>query len=666
MTLPHVNKTKWLLYLKILYVGDNVTFHCHILDKDLKFVYWYKQSLGYMVEKVASVVLGKLEVYEKFRASGFDTRADGGHYDLTITNVTKEDEATYLSHAGTTYSQTFIYGKFLAVNDHKQQKSLYLEQHPTTELVKQGDTVTLQCFILSKNKEKVECPTKPRIYWFRAESDRFHPGIIYTQGNISDKVMERSCSYSLSVRDSSDAGIYYTAVGTCGSILFDGGTKVATRPESDPIVLVLGGLLAFSVSIIFLLIVNNKGKIIYHHHKGQLCDIEYTENTNLSSGLIKFDETTEANYVEERPGIRRGRKHQQCEKSFSTMIARLTAMIFLTIMSLIHTLQPSGLIPLTVVDVGDNVTFDCNILDKDLKFVYWYKQSLGYMVEKVASVVLGKLEVYEKFRASGFAMKTEGGHYDLTITNVTKEDEATYLCHAGTTYSQTFISGTFLAVNDHKQQKSLYLEQHPKTELVQQGEIVTLQCFILSKNKEKVECPTEPRMYWFRAESDRFHPGIIYTQGNISDKDLERSCSYSLSVRDSSDAGIYYSAVGTCGSILFGRGTKVETTKEIGSLVKTLTGLLACCFVLIFLLIIYIKWKRNCNQSKVQVGGHSLVEDDKSRAVSPGILDDEAKVENYASVHKWVRRDNEKKEQPQECVYSAVRTNNCHTKLSSL
>ncbi|MED6285343.1 hypothetical protein CHARACLAT_028332 [Characodon lateralis] len=66
-------------------------------------------------------------------------------------------------------------------------------------------------------------------------------------------------------------------------------------------------------------------------------------------------------------------------------------------------------------------------------------------------------------------------------------------------------------------------------------------------------------MYWFRTESERFDPGIIYTQRNINDKDLERSCSYSLSIRDSSDAGLYYSAVVTCGSILFGEGTKVET-----------------------------------------------------------------------------------------------------------
>ncbi|XP_047209009.1 uncharacterized protein LOC124860077 [Girardinichthys multiradiatus] len=296
------------------------------------------------------------------------------------------------------------------------------------------------------------------MYWFRTESERFDPGIIYTQRNINDKDLERSCSYSLSVRDSSDAGLYYSAVVTCGSILFGEGTKVET--------------------------------------------------------------------------------------------------------TLIHTLEASHLISLTLVDIGDNVTFDCNVSEKDLKFVYFYKQSLGYMIETVGSVFLGKPTISEKFKDSRFALTAEGSPYKLTISNVSKKDEATYLCHTGTTYSQKFINETLLVVKDHKQQNSLYLEQHPKTELVQQGETVTLQCSLLSKNKEKVQCPTKPSMYWFRTESERFDPGIIYTQRNISDKDLERSCSYSLSVRDSSDAGLYYSAVVTCGSILFGEGTKVETRLE--------------------------------------------------------------------------------------------------------
>ncbi|MEQ2234217.1 hypothetical protein ILYODFUR_029658, partial [Ilyodon furcidens] len=91
-------------------------------------------------------------------------------------------------------------------------------------------------------------------------------------------------------------------------------------------------------------------------------------------------------------------------------------------------------------------TFDCNVSEKDLKFVCFYKQSLGYMIETVASLILGKPTISEKFKDSRFAVTTEGSHYKLTISNVSEKDEATYLCHTGTTYSQKFINGTFLAV----------------------------------------------------------------------------------------------------------------------------------------------------------------------------------------------------------------------------
>ncbi|KAM4586764.1 uncharacterized protein V3H82_005561 isoform 2-T2 [Fundulus diaphanus] len=344
------------------------------------------------------------------------------------------------------------------------------------------------------------------------------------------------------------------------------------------------------------------------------------------------------------------------------MIARLVAMIVLSVAPLTHTLEASHQISLTLVDVGDNVTFDCNTSDKELKFVYWYKQSLGYMVESVASVVVGQLKLSEKFKGSRFAVRVEGSRYTLTISDVRKEDEATYLCHTGTTYSQKFIFATFLAVTDHKNQKSLYLEQHPDTELVQQEETVILQCSLLSKNKGKVSCRTKPSVFWFRAESDQFHPGIIYTQRNISDEDLERSCSYSLSVRDSSDAGTYYSAVVTCGSILFDERTNVKEGQEVNGLVIALGGLLTCCVIVVILLIFYIKQQKKYERSKGQIGGYNLEEDDKPAAVQSRNWDDEA---NYASVQTRTRRANEKRELPQECVYSDVRSNDHQNHLSS-
>ena len=119
---------------------------------------------------------------------------------------------------------------------------------------------------------------------------------------------------------------------------------------------------------------------------------------------------------------------------------------------------------------------------------------------------------------------------------------------------------SFLNHADRNQQKSVYVKQNPVTASVQPGDSVTFECSLLSKNKENPDqCPG---VYWFRSGSGETHPSIIYTQRNISDEQEKRSCFYRLSktIRNSSDDGTYYCAVVTCGEILFGEGTQVETS----------------------------------------------------------------------------------------------------------
>ncbi|XP_067454422.1 uncharacterized protein [Thunnus thynnus] len=246
------------------------------------------------------------------------------------------------------------------------------------------------------------------------------------------------------------------------------------------------------------------------------------------------------------------------------MIRRLAALILLTAVSLIQTAEVPQLISLTLVEPGDNVTFHCTVSDNN-KFT-WYKQSLGHMGQTVASELAGKITVSEQFRESRFTVAKGDAQYSLTIRNVTKEDEATYFCQKGASFSQTFVNGTFLAVNDNNQQKSVYVKQSPETASVQLGDALTLQCSLLSKNitENTDECPGVRSVYWFRAGSGGFHPGIIYT--HRSDERVERSCVYSLSktIQDSSDTGTYFCAVVTCGEILFGEGTKVDTNGTNG------------------------------------------------------------------------------------------------------
>ncbi|XP_030594389.1 uncharacterized protein LOC115786403 [Archocentrus centrarchus] len=241
------------------------------------------------------------------------------------------------------------------------------------------------------------------------------------------------------------------------------------------------------------------------------------------------------------------------------MIGGLVSLILLSTLSLTETHELSLNISLTVAKLGDDVTLACYILKDDVVLSYWYKLSFGYVIETIASGTFAKTSLKGQFNNSRFSATSVGNVHSLTIRNVNKEDEATYLCQAGSAYMMEFLNGTVLAVNDPKtQQKSVTVKQTPDVESVHLGDTMTLQCSLLSKNKnDTVQCPGEDKVHWFKGASVS-HPGIIY-HGSIRNND-EGRCDYSLSkiISNSSDAGTYYCAVVTCGEILFGEGTKVE------------------------------------------------------------------------------------------------------------
>uniref|UniRef100_A0A3Q0SHP0 Ig-like domain-containing protein n=1 Tax=Amphilophus citrinellus TaxID=61819 RepID=A0A3Q0SHP0_AMPCI len=237
------------------------------------------------------------------------------------------------------------------------------------------------------------------------------------------------------------------------------------------------------------------------------------------------------------------------------MIRRLISLILLSALPLIEMNEVLHQIPLTVAKIGDDVTLTCSFFSDDAGLSYWYKLNFGYMLETVARGAFGKISLMEQFDNSRFSATNIGKVYYLTIRNISKEDEATYLCQAGSAYIMEFINCTVLAVNG---KKSVTVKQIPDTEMVQLGGTMTLQCSLLSKSKNDTnECLSGNKVHWFRAGSESY-PHTIY-HGSIRNTE-EGKCVYSLSksITNSSDAGMYYCAVVTCGEILFGEGTKVE------------------------------------------------------------------------------------------------------------
>uniref|UniRef100_UPI0037E87A95 uncharacterized protein n=1 Tax=Semicossyphus pulcher TaxID=241346 RepID=UPI0037E87A95 len=340
------------------------------------------------------------------------------------------------------------------------------------------------------------------------------------------------------------------------------------------------------------------------------------------------------------------------------MIRRLAALILLSTLS--HTTHMPQQISMTVLEPGDDFTVMCPVTGHVVGLFYWFKLKFGFMVQTVAAGSFRNLKLKEQFDNSRFTVTYTDTRYFLNITNVSKEDEATYFCQAGTAYEMKVLNGTLLAVNDHENhQKSVYVEQRPETQSVQEGNPVSLQCSLLSKYKEnRVQCPGEHSVYWFRAGSREFHPGVIYTHKNNSVAQEERSCVYSLSktIQSSSDYGTYYCAVVTCGEILFGEGTTVETKKEPWPFYIVLGTLLPYCVFVTAALMIYRKQRPVCKECKGEITSYQA-EGDRSAEDQPRNEDGEEEALNYVALDfqsRKAQRWTTTRELPQDCAYSGV------------
>lgn len=102
-------------------------------------------------------------------------------------------------------------------------KSGSVKPSPKLELVLLGNTVNLQCSVLS---EKNLCARERRVYWYKAGS-KSHADILHATSPSCDD-QEGRCVYNLSktIQTFSDCGVYTCAVVSCGEIMFGEGTKV--------------------------------------------------------------------------------------------------------------------------------------------------------------------------------------------------------------------------------------------------------------------------------------------------------------------------------------------------------------------------------------------------------------------------------------------------------
>ncbi|XP_067308076.1 immunoglobulin kappa light chain-like [Pseudorasbora parva] len=247
-------------------LGSRVILPCSHSDDFINIISWYKHSLGKkpILMAYAEAVLGKITYQNGFNDTNrYFFRIGSGFFNLSIAHLEEYDFATYYCAVSFLNVITFGEGTILLPKERDRIRSSTVLQQPVPDRLHPGDSVTLQCSIISEI-----CAGEYSVYWFRHSSGYSQPGIIYTHENRSDQCMERSedgsstqsCVYSLSQTElrPSDAGIYYCAVATCGKIHFGNGTKLIiedSRLVWNPITLVLATLTVMAMIVIIILLI---------------------------------------------------------------------------------------------------------------------------------------------------------------------------------------------------------------------------------------------------------------------------------------------------------------------------------------------------------------------------------------------------------------------------
>ncbi|XP_042274347.1 signal-regulatory protein beta-2-like [Thunnus maccoyii] len=217
---------------KTVNVGDNVTLTC-IRQKAVSAattLFWIRLVSGNVPEFLGGTFAFDHDGVNKI--THITTKQEPGTFVLHINKAKLSDAGLYYCIKVDRLKMTFLNGTFLRIKGPEPDITAITQDFPS-DSVHPGDSVTLQCSVLSDSENK-KCPEEHRVYWFRAGSDESHPSFTYAHGNSGDECKKspeirspQKCFYSFSKNvSSSDAGTYYCAVATCGEILFGNGTKL--------------------------------------------------------------------------------------------------------------------------------------------------------------------------------------------------------------------------------------------------------------------------------------------------------------------------------------------------------------------------------------------------------------------------------------------------------
>ncbi|XP_066536323.1 immunoglobulin kappa light chain-like [Hoplias malabaricus] len=216
--------------LILLEEGQNVTIVCPYQSDMAMHFSWYRHIIGHKPELISTIYKyeSKATFYHEFKDNPRFNMVNGkGITYLNISKLQISDSATYYCGSAHSNIVEFGDGTELVV----RASHVHILQQPTVQLVKSGDSVILQCTVLTGS-----ISGDHSVYWLKHGSGESPPGIIYAHGDTNSQCSRssetdsptQSCVYKLPKTNLSlsDAGTYYCAVAVCGQILFGNGTKL--------------------------------------------------------------------------------------------------------------------------------------------------------------------------------------------------------------------------------------------------------------------------------------------------------------------------------------------------------------------------------------------------------------------------------------------------------
>lgn len=232
--------------------------------------------------------------------------------------------------------------------------------------------------------------------------------------------------------------------------------------------------------------------------------------------------------------------------------------VFLGQVPLVKSLGVSQVPRVVTAHAGQTVTLKCFCGDDSVTFFSWYQQRLGGRPVIISNRMRHNMaaSISPSFKER-FEVKSGERINHLTISDLLLSDSAMYYCGILEFNSLELGDGSFLHVRMSLSNMQSFVYQ-PGLNPVQPGDSVQLNCEVYSE-----KCEGEQRLYWYRQTTSQ--PVIMYPNDrNCVNESHSRKCTLSYYIKsvDSSDEGMYYCALASCGEIMLGNGTQVQLTSK--------------------------------------------------------------------------------------------------------